>query len=335
MSPHKLLTVGRTAAPFALPAALSAAAGLAIAQPGAPSAALPPAPRIHRHPLPHTHVTTAHFTFTDAGTGTRFLCSLDGRAYRGCDGSQIFRHLHGGAHRFQVVAEDSTGRRSRPAAYKWLIGAHRVMSISISTTPPTIVQTPPHSTGATTATFTFNDSAAGVSFLCAIDSHAPATCRSPITYARLSAGAHTFRVTAGYGVGQPSEPATYSWRVLSSIGGPVSVSGSAQGELYPGADPAPIPVTLRNPASTRVSVTGLTVSIDNTSLPAGCDLSSFQLNQSNVSSTQPVTVPGNGAVTLPAQGVTAPSIAMLDTNTDQDGCQGTTVTLDYGESTQP
>jgi hypothetical protein len=331
---HTLLRVGRTAAPFALPLALTAAAGLALAQPGAPSASRPPAPRIDRHPRARTLGTTARFAFTDAGVGTSFLCSLDGGPYRRCSSSQLFRHLRVGAHRFRVEAQDGASQRSRPASYKWRIYSARMMRISIVVAAPTIVRGPTSSTSAATATFTFSDTAAGVEFLCAVDSQTPATCESPITYSRLSSGAHTFRVTARYLGAQQSPPASYSWRVQGA-GGSVTISGNAQGALYPGAGPEPIPLTLSNAASTRVSITGLAVSIDGSQLPAGCDPSSFQLTQSSASSAQPVVVPGNGTVTLPAQGVTAPSISMVDTNSNQDGCQGATVTLDYSESSQP
>jgi hypothetical protein len=316
----------------ALPAALGAAAGLALAQPGAPSPPRLPAPRIHRHPLPRTRGETARFTFTDAHVGTSFLCSLDGRTYRRCSSSQIFRHLRVGAHRFRVEAKDGDGRTSRPAAYGWRVDAG-VLRVSISPTSPTIVLAPSHLTSATTATFTFTDSAAGVAFLCTRDARPPASCRSPITYGQLSAGAHTFRVSARYGVGRESQPATYRWTVEDSGGGPLTVTGRARGPLLPGTGPEPIAVRLANPASTRLSITSLTVTVDGSRLPAGCAPGNFELTQSDISTARPVTVSGNGAVTLPAQGATAPAIAMIDTKSDQDGCRGATLTLDYAEST--
>jgi hypothetical protein len=332
MPPQRtLLNVARTAGPFALPLVLSAA-GLALARAGAPSASRPPAPRIYRHPLALSRGTTARFAFTDARVGTTFMCSLDRRPYRRCSSSQLFRHLHSGAHRFQVEAMDGAGRRSTPASYRWRIGsAAHVIRVSVPTTAPTIVHGPADPTSLSSATLTFSDPAAGVQFLCTIDSRAPTSCTSPLTYSRLALGAHTFRVTAREGVAQQSQAATYTWRVQSSV----MITGNAQGALYPGADPSPIPLTLSNGASTRVSITGLTVSIDGSQLPTGCDPSSFQLMQSNVSSVQPLIVPGDGRVTLPAQGITAPSISMRNTNANQDACEGTTLTLLYSESSQP
>jgi hypothetical protein len=332
MPPQRtLLNVARTAAPFALPLVLSAA-GLALARAGAPSASRPPAPRIYRHPLGLSRGTTARFSFIDARAGTAFVCSLDRRPYSRCTSSQLFRHLHGGAHRFQVEAMDAAGRKSAPASYSWRIGsAAHVIRTSIPTTAPTIVHGPADPTSLSSATLTFSDPAAGVHFLCTLDSRAATSCTSPITYSGLASGAHTFRVTAREGTAQQSPAATYIWRVQTSV----TITGNAQGTLYPGADPSPIPLTLSNAASSRVSISGLTVSIDGSQLPTGCDLSSFQLTQSNVSSIQPLDVPADGTVTLPAQGVTAPSISMLDTSANQDACEGTTLTLHYSESSQP
>jgi hypothetical protein len=45
-------------------------------------------------------------------------------------------------------------------------------------------------------------------------------------------------------------------------------------------------------------------------------------------------VPPGGSVTLPSQGATTPFIQMVDTRTNQDACQGTTVGLDYTGSAQ-
>ena len=78
---------------------------------------------------------------------------------------------------------------------------------------PTITSKPANPTFDTTATFTFSDSLAGVTFQCRLDSASFATCKSPKSYpGPLLAGAHTFRVRAVSGR-WTSGQTTYSWTV--------------------------------------------------------------------------------------------------------------------------
>ncbi len=73
----------------------------------------------------------------------------------------------------------------------------------------------------------------------------------------------------------------------------------------------------------------LTVLIEPASLPAGCRATDFQITPSSVSSAHPVQVPARGAVTLPAQGASAPTIRMLDTSANQNACRNLTLRLGY------
>jgi signal peptidase I len=72
-------------------------------------------------------------------------------------------------------------------------------TFTIDTTPPpapTINSGPANPTNATTASFSFSDTEAGVSFECRLDAGAYASCSSPRAYSGLSEGSHTFRVRA-------------------------------------------------------------------------------------------------------------------------------------------
>lgn len=89
----------------------------------------------------------------------------------------------------------------------------------------------------------------------------------------------------------------------------------------PGAEPVPLALRLGNPGAARVSVTGLTVGVKQS--PPGCPgAANLRIVQSNVSRRRPVRVPGRGSVTLPAQGVTAPTIQLFDRPINQDACKG-------------
>jgi hypothetical protein len=115
----------------------------------------------------------------------------------------------------------------------------------------------------------------------------------------------------------------------SPTGLPFTISGDVVGKLYPGGASRPIPVTFTNPNSDPIYVTGFNVSVDQTSLPSGCMASWFTITPSNISATNPVTVPGNGTATLPiGSSVSAPTISMTNSG-KQDACQGANLTLDY------
>lgn len=82
--------------------------------------------------------------------------------------------------------------------------------------PPiaTISGHPPNPGSTTSATFSFSANQAGSTFLCSLDSLAPATCTSPAAYGPLSLGTHQFRVWAVNALGDEStSPATYTWLV--------------------------------------------------------------------------------------------------------------------------
>ena len=58
---------------------------------------------------------------------------------------------------------------------------------------PTITSSPSNPTTSTSASFTYKDSASGVTFKCSLDSAAFSTCASTgITYSSLAQGRHTF-----------------------------------------------------------------------------------------------------------------------------------------------
>jgi uncharacterized membrane protein len=111
-----------------------------------------------------------------------------------------------------------------------------------------------------------------------------------------------------------------------------TIAGSPSGVLYPGGAARSIRLTLTNPNSTPIYVTALTVTPALSNLPAGCAASAFQVNPSNVSGTNTVTVPANGSTTLPTATVSAPTIQLAKTASNQDACRNVSFTLTFAGS---
>jgi hypothetical protein len=154
-----------------------------------------------------TTVTSASFSFASTEAGSTFNCQLDAGSFAACASPKGYTGLADGSHTFQVRASDAAGNTdATPASYTWTIDA---------TAPPdpTIAAKPANPTTSQTAHFSFSDSEAAVSFVCALDGVASA-CTSPKNYVGpLVVGPHTFQVRAKDGLGNLSGPASYSWTI--------------------------------------------------------------------------------------------------------------------------
>jgi hypothetical protein len=109
-------------------------------------------------------------------------------------------------------------------------------SAPASSATATIVTTPPPVSSSSSASFTFESTDGGVSFLCSLDAGAFVACTSPWSYSSLTDGTHVFSVKAVDG-GGPGSPATYSWTIdtvpptTSIATGPAAVSTSQFAEF--------------------------------------------------------------------------------------------------------
>lgn len=233
-----------------------------------------------------------------------------------------------GTYLVHIRATDGAGNATAPSAQ-----LSATFKVDTKAPPaPAITQKPASSTSATSATFAFSDSEAGVGFECQLDTAAWAACTSPKSYSSLAVGQHTFRVRALDAAGNRSSATTYTWTITQDSGQPFTVSGTAAGSFYPGVSRT-LNLRVTNPNSVTIYVTSLTVTIQSGSSKAGCDgPTNLTVTQSNASSTTPLTVPANGYVDLPAGGVTAPTLAMKDLATNQDACKGALFSLSYGGS---
>jgi hypothetical protein len=165
-----------------------------------------PTPVITSNPANPTNQTSASFSFSDTQAGVTFSCQLDGSAFSACTSPTTYAGLGEGSHTFAVEAENAANIPSNAASFTW--------TIDITPPPvPTITSTPANPTNHTSASFSFSDVQAGVTFLCQLDGNAIAACSSPKTYTGLSQGSHTFRVKAQDAATNQSNPVNFTWTI--------------------------------------------------------------------------------------------------------------------------
>ncbi|HEX4925782.1 MAG TPA: hypothetical protein VFV50_16935 [Bdellovibrionales bacterium] len=173
----------------------------------------PPAAQISSGPDAITNSRTARFAFagTDALSGVaRLEFVLDTGAYAAVNSPLTIIDLADGAHRFWIRAVDNAGNISPAVERGWTVDT-AAPAAQITSAP----SNPSDSNNATFA-FTASDSGAGLSRIeCRLDGAAFAACSSPVSYASLADGTHTFSVRALDLAGNVSAIALHTWTVRS------------------------------------------------------------------------------------------------------------------------
>ena len=192
-------------------------------------------------------------------------------------------------------------------------------------------------------------------FQCRLDDDAWDACRAPVPVDGLRDGHHRFQVRAINRGGRPGEPAVFDWRVLRAVppaphppapqatpaAGTPAVPAPDEREpglpfsieqleppppLFPGTPAQPLAVRLDNPNPLPIAITSLRVSL--AADPSGCaGAENFVFIPSDASAATPLAIPPEASVTLPAQGISPPAIAMRDLPVSQDACQGAELQL--------
>ncbi len=171
----------------------------ALAAPG------PAAPSITSEPSNPTTSTSAAFTFTDSGSPVNFKCSLDSAAFATCSSGVSYSGIAQGSHTFKVEAVSGSSTSS-VTSYSW----------AIVPPTPTITSEPANPTTATSASFKYSDTLAGVLFLCSFNGASFSSCASSgVTYTVPNGGSNSFAVDAQVGSNTPSAAASYTWTVTT------------------------------------------------------------------------------------------------------------------------
>jgi len=193
---------------------------------------------------------------------------------------------------------------------------------------------PPATTTLATAQLSFADADTdpALTFKCSLDAAPPAACVSPVQLANLALGPHEFQVIAYDTAHNASAPAIRDWTVV--LPAPFTVNGSIVGDLSPGSE-REVNLSFTNPNDASISVTAVTIVIDETTTKGGQPNPACS-GSVNLVVTQgfngPVVVPAGTTATLSELGVSQslwPRIQMPDLNTNQDACKDTSFALSY------
>ena len=191
----------------------------------------PPRPTFTARPSELTARRDAAFSFTSAEPDVDFACALDDAPPAACASPYRLAPADG-THSFTVLTRDRAGNGGPPAVLTWSVDA---------TAPPAPVleQAPEETTTATSARFAFSPPPAGARQSCQLDGGAAQPCSSPVDYADLDAGPHSFTVTARDAAGNRSV-VSHEWTVAvhpDATTGPVletgQVSATVQGTVVP------------------------------------------------------------------------------------------------------
>ncbi len=168
---------------------------------------LAPHAYITSHPRALTRSTSTSFGFDANKPQSMFLCKLDGNAYERCTSPQTYQGLTPGQHTFTVKAMDAAGNTDeQPPMVAW----------AVDTTPfgTTLTDTPANPANSPTANFSFIADKEDALFECRIDDGEYSACKSPVTYADLAEGNHSFSVRALDDAGVEEETkANFAWEV--------------------------------------------------------------------------------------------------------------------------
>jgi len=278
----------------------------------------PPAPTLSTTPPASTKQDYAVFSFVDHQRRIYFQCALDGAPFRDCSSPVRYGPA---VYTVHAKCKGKKGKQGKWCTYTTVTKRPALAAgphvFQVRAVAGKVVSTP----GSYTWTV-----------LGAAASPAPAATPAPASApASTPASTGTTATTPAPSTPPAPEP-TGGGEAPVGQAATFTISGNPEGLLYPGGAPRRIPLALKNPNTGTIYVTGLTVTA--ASENPGCPVEeNLLITQSNISSAIPVVIPGGGTVTLPTQGITAPSIELFDLQAvNQDECKGAVFILRYSGS---
>lgn len=164
-------------------------------------------------------------------------------------------------------------------------------------------------------------------------------CASPLSYAldTTNNGTHQFGVRAYDHIGNYTE-IDYSWKVDKGSIQEFTINGDGSSPLYPGGAATKINLGFTNPNAVSLQMTSpLTVAIQSVTAPNAtvqhpCSTSDYAVTQ--YTGSYPFTIPP-GSSTLSSIGISNtlwPTVRMVESGHNQNGCAGASVTVTYTAS---
>lgn len=189
-------------------------------------------------------------------------------------------------------------------------------------------------------------------FECRVDGETWSDCQSPYQLTDLAPGSHSFAVRVYNREERAGEAAAADWRQTVPAIAPQQpvtppppekteelepqrfsiVALRNPEDLYPGLAPTVIPVRVTNPNEVPIQITAITAAIEET--PVDCGAENFELTPAGLSAAAPLVVPADGSAELPADGLEAPTIRMLNLPIEQDACRGSEIPLVFSGEAQ-
>jgi MYXO-CTERM domain-containing protein len=150
--------------------------------------------------------SNATFSFSANKQGVSFECALNVSDFDLCTSPVSYDGFAEGLHLFRVRAFDAAGNvDDSPASHFW--------EVVLPIVNTTLTSTPPEQSSSTDASFSFSGTDAAT-FECSLDGVAFSACTSPVSYANLAEGQHTFQVRARDAAGNvDATPAAYAWTI--------------------------------------------------------------------------------------------------------------------------
>jgi uncharacterized membrane protein YgcG len=286
-----------------------------------------PVPRLVQKPNKRTDLRWALFTYSDREPHVSFRCSLDGGRFARCSARALYglveTQVRSRSRCTRSCGRGSRHSNSRTQVHSVLRGAGRMLALGN------------HTFRVKARSKTGRESRL-MTFTWTVLTKAQLEAAERAQNAANSAGAGGSGGGSGSGIGGSGGSGGGGGGSGGGGGGsgPIArtksfvISGQPEGTLFLGGPALTIPLAIFNPNPIPIRVTSLAVAVARS--PAGCSAEeNLDIVQSDASPERSITVAPDSAVTLPAQGVSAPTIQLLNLPVNQDACQNATFPLTY------
>jgi hypothetical protein len=153
-------------------------------------------------PVASSTETSALVAFEVSDPAASVTCSVDGAGPVSCASPWSGSGLSVGAHTLTIAATNAGGTGT--ASYTWTV-TPKPVTVTLTRTPPLLL-------AGKDATFAWTQ-VAGLTYECSLDGAAFTPCSGTITYHKLKALVHTFRIHSVDSLGAVSSDTVYTWTV--------------------------------------------------------------------------------------------------------------------------